>query len=165
MTFKVGDPVMIQTKDLRLKVPSRKTAPRFIGPFRVKDVVGPEAYRLWLPSHHKFHPVFNVSRLERYLPRDHDNPEYRTDSIEVDGEEQWEVDRILDRRTRNGTVEYLVRWVGFGDVYNQWVARKDMRADELIAEFENVRKKRTPPMIDQAHITKKRSGGRSRKIR
>ena len=119
MTFKIGDPVMIQTKDLRLKVPKRKLAPLFIGPYRIKDVVGPEAYRLWLPAHHKFHPVLNVSRLEEYRPRDHDNPEYRTDSIEVDGEEQWEIDRLLDRRTKHGTVEYLVRWVGFGDEYNQ----------------------------------------------
>jgi hypothetical protein len=142
ISFLVGDLVMIQTKNLRIRLSSKKLAPRFIGPYRIKDVVGTQAYRLWLPPYHKFHPVFNVSRLEKYNPRDPDRSEFTTDSIVIEGEEQWEVDRILSKRKRNGILEYLVRWVGFDDEWNQWVEADHMRADEAIQEYENSVKNR-----------------------
>ena len=91
ITFKIGDSVIIQIKDLRLKISKRKLAPRFIRPYRIKDVVRPEAYYLWLSTYHKFHSVLNVSYLEEYRSQDHDNPKYRTDFIKVDGEEQWKI--------------------------------------------------------------------------
>jgi hypothetical protein len=39
-SFKVGDRVLLSTKNLRLKVPKKKLAPKFLGPFRVLDAIG-----------------------------------------------------------------------------------------------------------------------------
>jgi transposase InsO family protein len=48
MTFKRGDLVALSTRNLKLKTPSSKLSPKFIGPFRVLDVIGTQAYRLSL---------------------------------------------------------------------------------------------------------------------
>ncbi len=60
-----GQRVWFSTKDLPLWAPSRKLAPRFIGPYRVTKVVNPVAIRLKLPpALGRVHPVFHVSRVK-----------------------------------------------------------------------------------------------------
>ncbi|WVZ89336.1 hypothetical protein U9M48_035757 [Paspalum notatum var. saurae] len=45
-----------------------KLAPRYIGPFRIKQKVGDFAYELELPEHLSgVHPVFHVSQLHKCL--------------------------------------------------------------------------------------------------
>jgi transposase InsO family protein len=50
----------------------------------------------------------------------------------------YEVERILDRREgrQQGTIEYLVRWLGYGPQEDRWVKAHDMSANELVADFE-----------------------------
>jgi hypothetical protein len=45
-----------------------KLSPRFIGPFKIQEKIGPIAYHLVLPPHlHKTHNVFHVSVLHHYV--------------------------------------------------------------------------------------------------
>jgi len=57
---------MLTTKNLKIKALSPKLTPRFVGPFRVLDAVGSQAYRLALPNGYRIHNVFYVSLLEPY---------------------------------------------------------------------------------------------------
>ena len=69
-SYRVGDQVLLSTKNLRLQVPKKKLAARFIGPFQIRDAVGPQAYRLALPPRMRIHNVFHVSLLEPWTGRE-----------------------------------------------------------------------------------------------
>ena len=59
-----GQRVWLSAKDLRLKVASKKLAPRFVGPFPTTRLVGPAAIRLHLPQSLRVHPTFNASQVK-----------------------------------------------------------------------------------------------------
>jgi len=67
--YKVGDLVLLSTKDLRYQMVGRRTeklTERFVGPYKVKSIVSINTIELELPSTVKIHPVVNVSRVQRY---------------------------------------------------------------------------------------------------
>ena len=74
LEFEVGD--MVYLKMAMLRGPNRsltetKLSPRFMGPFRIVERVGPVAYRLELPEvMQAFHKVFHVSMLKKCLHKD-----------------------------------------------------------------------------------------------
>ncbi|ELR12069.1 Chromatin Organization Modifier domain containing protein [Acanthamoeba castellanii str. Neff] len=53
-----------------------------------------------------------------------------------DDEQLYEVERIVSRRKRKGRVEYLLKWKGWDDSHNSWIAAKECACDELVEEFE-----------------------------
>jgi len=64
--YKVGDLVMLSTKDLKYQMARRRTeklTERFVGPYRIKKIVLSNAVELELPSTVKIHLVVNVSRI------------------------------------------------------------------------------------------------------
>ena len=68
--YKVGDLVMLSTKDLKYQMVGRRTeklTERFVGPYKVKKIVSLIAIKLELPSTVKIHPVVNVSRIHKYI--------------------------------------------------------------------------------------------------
>ena len=152
----VGQKVFLSTQHLALKDKDRtkKLLPRFIGPFSVKRIISPVAYELELPSTMRIHPVFHVSKLKLLKPRDltsfpasaadDPNPVSRPppELINEDGEEEWEVDKIVNHRTikqRNNRqrIEYLVRWKGYPEWEMTWEPASHLkRAVKAIAAYE-----------------------------
>ena len=68
-TFRVGDRVLLSSKDINIRDLTPKLRLKYQGPWQVTKVVSPVAYRLDLPPSMKIHPVFHISKLERF----HDN--------------------------------------------------------------------------------------------
>ena len=68
--YKVGDLVLLSTRNLKMKGIPSKLQKRFVGPFRVIETIGEQAYRLALPDEWKIHPVFHVSLLRAWKPAD-----------------------------------------------------------------------------------------------
>ena len=68
--YKVGDLVMLSTKDLKYQMVRRRTEKlieRFIGPYKIKKVVLLNTVELELPSTVKIYLVVNVSRIQKYI--------------------------------------------------------------------------------------------------
>jgi len=64
--YKVGDLVILSTKDLKYQIVRRKTeklTERFIGLYKIKKIILSNAVELELPSTVKIHLVINVSRI------------------------------------------------------------------------------------------------------
>jgi len=64
--YKVGDLVMLSTKDLKYQMVGRRTEKlmeRFVGPYKIKKIISSNAVELELSSTIKIHLVVNVSRI------------------------------------------------------------------------------------------------------
>ena len=138
MSFEKADEVLLSTKNITLKHPgTRKLLPRWIGPFTILGRVGKVAYRLDLPEGmNRIHPVFHVSKLKPYKASGRVQPP--PVPIEIEGELEYEVGRILDKRInkrsrRRDSVEYLVKWLGYGHEHNSWEPAKAVaNAQQLV---------------------------------
>ena len=142
VSYAVGDQVLLQSKNIKLKHPgSKKLLPKWLGPFRVSQVVNPVAYKLQLPqSMSKVHPVFHVSLLAPYQLDGRVQPP--PPLVEVEATLEYEVERILDKRTRkrgrSSSDEYLVKWQGYGHENNTWEPLANLtNCVALVREFES----------------------------
>jgi len=51
-------------------------------------------------------------------------------------EEEYSVEKILDKRTKGGKVEYLIKWEGYPDSENTWEPQDNLDCPEIISAFE-----------------------------
>jgi len=89
--YKVGDLVMLSTKDLKYQMVGRRTeklTERFVGSYRVKEIISSNAVKLELPSTVKIHPVVNVSRVRRYVGQVEGQRKEQLALVIIKGEEE-----------------------------------------------------------------------------
>jgi len=96
--YKVGDLVILSTKDLKYQMVGRRTeklTERFVGPYKVKKIISANVVELELPSTIRIHPVVNISRICRYIGQVEGQRKEQPAPVIIKGEEEWEVKRIL----------------------------------------------------------------------
>jgi len=93
--YRVGDLVMLSTKDLKYQMIGRRTEKlmeRFVGLYRIKKIVSSNTIKLELPSTVKIHPVVNVSRVRQYVEQVEGQRKEQLALVIIEGEEEWEVE-------------------------------------------------------------------------
>ena len=138
--FRVGDLVLLNARNINTKRESKKLDNLYRGPCKILQSVGPNAYKLELSPQlaGKMHNVFHVSLLEPYI--ENSIPERETPPPPPVGDdlEFYEVETILDSRTKHRKVEYLVQWKGYGPDERTWELLDNLIVDgeyPLVREF------------------------------
>ncbi|CAJ0949225.1 unnamed protein product [Ranitomeya imitator] len=104
-------------------MPSKKFGPKFVGNFKVVDIVNSAAVRLNIPSSWKINLVFQISLLKKV---DIPDKVAMSSAPPIDEDCEFEMSRILDSRWHRGGLQYLVSWKGFGPEDNSWVKAVDV---------------------------------------
>jgi len=85
----------------------------------------------------RIHLVVNVSRIVRYKEQVKGQKKEEEKPVEVERVEEWEVEKILNKKKIRGVEKYLIRWKGFMAEGDTWEKRENLKnAEELIEEFE-----------------------------
>jgi len=138
--YRVGDLVLLSMKNLKWKMKGRrseKLTEHFVGPYKVKGIVSSNTIELELPKSIKIHPVVNVSRVWLYKPQVEGQKKIPPKLLIIEGQKEFEVEEILNKRTIRGKEKFLVRWKGYTVEEDTWENRKNLEnTKELVEEFE-----------------------------
>jgi hypothetical protein len=107
MFYKVSDEVLLSSRYIRTRRVYKKLNDRFLGPFRIVEVISKNAYKLDLPKQYeRIHRIFSIALLEPYHRREgQESPS----PIKIEDEEEWLVNNVLDARVSHGKRMFLVR--------------------------------------------------------
>jgi len=127
-TFQVGDWVMVNAKNIKTRRLTKKLDYKLRGKFRIKRLIGTNAYELELPPiTGKIHSVFHISLLEPYHLNNIPGGCSPTPPPVNLEETEYHVEKIRTSKLRKGRVRYLVSRKGYGPDDDTWEPYENLR--------------------------------------
>ena len=125
------------------------------------EEVNSVAYKLALPTTMHILDVFHVSLLKPYKPGRTKPPPV---PIEVDGELEFEVEKILLHREKktNKVVkkEYYIKWLGYGPEHCTWEPESNLNnASDILNDYWLLQSDIQKKALTRATLAKKRTLG------
>src|ERR1700726_3844351 len=108
--YKIGTMVMLDARNIDMTAPSKTLADKWLGPYPIEEKLSSTTYRLKLPPTIKLHPTFHVALLATYQG---DEKNAQPPPVEVEGDEEYRVEKILDGQLWRKQKQYLVKWEGY----------------------------------------------------
>jgi len=92
-----------------IKRRTEKLTERFVGSYKIKKIVSTNAVELELLATIKIHLVVNISRIQRYAVQVKEQRKEQPVPVIIKEEEEWEIERILNKQWIRGKDKYLVQ--------------------------------------------------------
>jgi len=139
-TWEAGDQVILWA-DCKGKGWSKKLSKKWTGPYTIIEVRSPQVVvleepnsRNWLTINVELIKPFNATTLNT-LNSSLNNGHYK-------------VEEVLEEHTMDtGRREYKVKWVGYTNHHNSWVAEEDLHANCLLEQFQASRSSATTDRV------------------
>ena len=113
--LKSGDVVWFLPRNVHTTLPSKKFDYKKIGPFKILAKIGTSPYKLAFPPSLKRHKTIHLSLLAPYqenrFPSQIQEP---PPPILIKGEDEHELDEIIDSRFHYNKLQYRAKWKGYG---------------------------------------------------
>ena len=88
----------------------------------------------------KTHDIFHAKLLYLYKETEEHRENFTKPPPDlIDGEQEWEVEQILDMRMWQSGKQYLICWKGYSSAYVSWEPQENINAPLLMVEFEKRR--------------------------
>jgi len=161
-TYQEGDQVWLSTQNYMTDRPTKKLDHKWIGPFKVIKVISPAAIKLQLTVRQKgIHPIVSVTNVRPHHPDEiAEHPADPCPGPElIDGEEEYEVEKVLDSKWLHQKLWYLVKFVGWPNSENQWPLHEHLtHASDRVKEFHQMHPC-TPGRERENHLAASRRSG------
>ena len=144
--YNIGDKIMLSTLHRRKEYKSQgkhraaKFMPHYDGPYQIIDT-HPEAstVTLEMPNAPNLFPTFHTSNLKPWYPNDDQKfPSCTLEQpgpIDVDGQEEFLVDSIIDHRKIGRGYRYLVHFKGYGSESDRWISGRELDNNEALDTY------------------------------
>jgi hypothetical protein len=53
----------------------------------------------------------------------------------INGEPEWEVEKIMGHRQYRNQTQYLIRWKDYSPAHDQWVLKSELHTPELVHQY------------------------------
>ena len=129
---------MLSIKNLVFKKRlARKLVDRYVGSYKIEEIVSTNIIKLRLPKSMRIHPVVNVSWIVRYKEQVKSQEKKERKLVEIEEVEEQKIEKILNKRKIRGVKKYLVRWKRFIAEHNIQEKGEDLgHTKETLEEFE-----------------------------
>jgi len=147
-----GDMVWLLPPNIKTTSPSKKLDYKKIGQFKILAKIGTSAYKLALPPSLAMHNTFHISLLEPY--QDNRFPSLIKEpspSIQIQGEDEYELDEIIDSRLHYNKLQYRAKWKGYSPEHDKvWYPAENFNnAEHTVQRFH--RRYPRKPGVDTRH--------------
>ena len=121
-----GQKVWLKARNIKISY-SKKMTMKQEGPFEITETLGPNTFHLKLPPTWKIHNVFHAMLLTPYTETQAHGPNYEQPPLElVEGEEEYEIGKILKHHMVQNKYEFEVTWKGYLLSDCQWIKEADL---------------------------------------
>jgi len=133
-----GDMVWLLPRNIKNTRPSKKLDDKKIGPFKILAKIGTSAYKLALPPSMAIHNTFHISLIEPY--QDNRFPSQIKEPpppIQIEGEDENELDELIDSRLHYNKLEYRAQWKDYSPEHDKvWYPAENFNnAEHTVQRF------------------------------